>query len=537
MKLSHRLFAGFGAVILASILIGGISVLAIAELRSDLSDVVERRFGSQRAAYEVQIALLQSARHMRNTLILDDAEKIRNELRAINEQDLPVREKSLAVLKQSIRSPEGQALLATVESSMAAYLPSEQAFIKIVEANDIPAARRQLLEVSRPLQLKVVSALDKLIEQQTSRAQETTKDSLEESAKYRNLVIFASILIPLLAFSIAWLTMRAIIRPLKDSIDIVTRVSSGDLSKEIAVDRKDELGDLLRAIAGMQTSLRSLIGKTVDNSEHLSQDAKTMMQAADTVSSSSAEQSEASSSMAAAIEEMAVSVAHISESSRSAKTATEESHQLCARGAEVIRHAGDEVKSIAHGINDAAQVVQSLLTQSQEISSIVQVIQEISEQTNLLALNAAIEAARAGEQGRGFAVVADEVRKLAERTRKSTEHIGGLISKVQHSTEAVYESMQGSVVAANNGVELSLQAGESIEIISRKSEDVVRVVADITSALAEQATANEEIARQVERIAHMAEENAGAIEQIKLASVDQEALANSLQQSVSSFRT
>ncbi len=239
--------------------------------------------------------------------------------------------------------------------------------------------------------------------------------------------------------------------------------------------------------------------------------------------------------MAATVEEMTVSVNHIADSSSEANQVTIESRRLCSEGNRVIQATGAKVKAIADAIHSSSEVVKTLLKQSQEISSIVQVIKEVSDQTNLLALNAAIEAARAGEQGRGFAVVADEVRKLAERTGTSTEEIGVLIAQIQQSSRSVFDSMELSVLAAAEGMTLSDQGGGAIAQVNDSSQRVVAVVADISSSLKEQSAASSDIARQVERIAQMADENSVAVNEVKASARSLNGLAESLKNTVNRF--
>jgi methyl-accepting chemotaxis protein len=240
--------------------------------------------------------------------------------------------------------------------------------------------------------------------------------------------------------------------------------------------------------------------------------------------------------MAAAVEEMTVSINHVSDSAREAVEISRNSGKLSTEGGEITHKAAAEMSQIAETVRNTAQAIEELGQQSNQISSIVQVIKDVADQTNLLALNAAIEAARAGEQGRGFAVVADEVRKLAERTTKATEEITQMIASMQHSAHAAVATMETAVDQVGGGVTLANQAGSAIIQIKNGAEHVVDVVNDISSALAEQSSASNDIASQVEKVAQMTEENSAAAAETASAANTLHDLAGTMQTAVSRFR-
>jgi methyl-accepting chemotaxis protein len=187
-------------------------------------------------------------------------------------------------------------------------------------------------------------------------------------------------------------------------------------------------------------------------------------------------------------------------------------------------------------VQSSSAIIEDLGRQSDQITSIVNTIKEIADQTNLLALNAAIEAARAGEQGRGFAVVADEVRKLAERTTLSTAEIAGMVGKIQNGTRNAVSSMETGVVQAGKGVDLASQAGTSITEIRDGSVRVMEVVNSISDSIREQGTVSSEIAKNIERIAQMSEESANAIQNTTNAARHLQQLSSGLHNSVSRFK-
>jgi methyl-accepting chemotaxis protein len=205
-------------------------------------------------------------------------------------------------------------------------------------------------------------------------------------------------------------------------------------------------------------------------------------------------------------------------------------------GNRIIQDTIAEMQRISQTVDEAAHTIQAMGDSSQKISSIVQVIKDVAEQTNLLALNAAIEAARAGEQGRGFAVVADEVRKLAERTAQATTQIGGMIAEVQTGAQAAVGIMKKTVARVEGGVGLAKKAGDSMMGISNSTQRVVSAVNDISNALKEQSVASNDIASNVEKIAQMSEENSAATRESAATARNLEQLSDSTSKAVAVFR-
>jgi methyl-accepting chemotaxis protein len=240
--------------------------------------------------------------------------------------------------------------------------------------------------------------------------------------------------------------------------------------------------------------------------------------------------------MAATVEQVTVSINHVSESAREALEISRKSGDLSSQGGNIIHNAATEMKQIAETVRLTSSTIEDLGQQSNQISSVVQVIKDVADQTNLLALNAAIEAARAGEQGRGFAVVADEVRKLAERTTKATEEITHMIATIQNSAHAAVASMGEAVEQVGGGVALAEQAGDAINQIKEGAGQVITVVNDISSALVEQSSASNDIASHVERVAQMSEENSAAAGETASAANHLEQLSGTMRAAVSRFR-
>ncbi len=323
------------------------------------------------------------------------------------------------------------------------------------------------------------------------------------------------------------------IRRLAEGAD---RIAAGDLTARIHLDCHDELTHVAESFNGMATAVNATVRNVRGSADAVASAAERTSGSSGEIARSSESQSEAASGMAAAVEQTTVGIDHISANAREAREISERSGALSRQGGELVGTVVTEMGQIAAAVSASANAVEELGRRSEEISSIVEVIKEIADQTNLLALNAAIEAARAGEQGRGFAVVADEVRKLAERTTKSTQEISAMIGAVQQETRAAVDAMKAGVAKVDHGVELTTHAGRTMSEVSAGAAQVVEAIREISNALREQATASSDIARNVETIAQMAEENSAAVAENHATAEQLQQLADTLQQEVSRFR-
>ncbi|MCE1172723.1 MAG: methyl-accepting chemotaxis protein, partial [Azovibrio sp.] len=248
------------------------------------------------------------------------------------------------------------------------------------------------------------------------------------------------------------------------------------------------------------------------------------------------EQAQSTSATAASIEQMTVSINEVSEIAGQTETNSEETARHAEQGAKLVGDAGDAMGKISSTVAASSEQIQLLMQKSMEIGGIANVIREIADQTNLLALNAAIEAARAGEAGRGFAVVADEVRKLAERTTQATGEISAMISAIQNETQSAVSAMDTTMPQVDKGMELAEAARKMLENIHSQALQSLTQVKDVALATREQATTANDIARHVEHIASMSEETNATMKNNAAAAQELEQLAVELGRLVSYFR-
>ncbi|HEY7986953.1 MAG TPA: HAMP domain-containing methyl-accepting chemotaxis protein [Methylophilaceae bacterium] len=316
----------------------------------------------------------------------------------------------------------------------------------------------------------------------------------------------------------------------------LARIADGDLTGNVEVRGTNEIGQILKSTNAMKQKLATLVQEINAGVSGVFDSATQLATSSKQVASSSTTQTEATASVAAAVEELTTSIEQSSSNATEAERRAKQSQEMSAKGEIEVQQAAAEMSQIAESVSQTASQMAVLGEEAQKIGSIVDAIKDVADQTNLLALNAAIEAARAGEQGRGFAVVADEVRKLAERTGKSAQEITRMVNTIQEYTAKASSSMEQGSERVSEGVARANTAGNSMHDINNSSVVVLDSVGEISSALSEQKSASIDIAKNVERIAQITEENSLAVSNVSSAAAHLEVLANGLKRSASRFK-
>lgn len=316
-----------------------------------------------------------------------------------------------------------------------------------------------------------------------------------------------------IAFIWQFLVMRYQTKRIKNLRRTTQEIGSGNLVVNSPLGKNNELGKVFNAIQIMRNRLFEIVFQINSAAADLNSAAKKMLTSSAETAKGAVEQSQASNSMAAALEQLSISVDQISISAESANAASAQAGMVSRAGAEAVHASTREIANLAKAIEGTAVKMHQLEDLSHNIGQIVSTIRDIADQTNLLALNAAIEAARAGEHGRGFAVVADEVRNLAERTANSTVEITTMVEQIQQRTEEAVVEMQASVTRVAEGVSQAENAGDSVAAIEGQAEKVLLSTNEIQAILAEQAIAAREVAETVEGIARLAENNSAQAHQ------------------------
>lgn len=346
-----------------------------------------------------------------------------------------------------------------------------------------------------------------------------------------------TVVLVLMLSAIGWSIGTSILRQLGGepavAAAVMQQVAAGDLTAQL---ERPPANSLLSDLATMVTTLRKLVSEINDGANNLVGNASAIRNTAERISDAAARQFDATTSMAAGIEQLTVSSDSISSSAQDTEKDSHAAIALASEGSRRVVDATTAIQTVASSVTDASVRIKALEDRASQISSIANVIKEIADQTNLLALNAAIEAARAGEQGRGFAVVADEVRKLAERTSLATAEIEQMISSIQQDTVASVKAMNVVLPRVEEGIRLASTATESLRSIETGAGRSLEHIADVANATREQSVASTLIAQRVEQLSQMVEETTATIRTTADTARHLEQIAHGLKSQISRFR-
>lgn len=372
------------------------------------------------------------------------------------------------------------------------------------------------------------------LSQELAQIQIDRRDS--ETAAARSLQLITTLLALALGVLSAWVITRQITRPLSDTLVVVERIASGDLTAMPPTTRHDELGVLQQGVQRMGDTLRQLITGIRDSVSQIASAAEELSAVTEQTSAGVNSQKLETDQVATAMQEMSATVQEVARNAEQASLAASEADREALQGDRVVAEAITRIEELAQEMSRSTDAMSLLQQESDRIGSVMDVIKAVADQTNLLALNAAIEAARAGEAGRGFAVVADEVRGLARRTQQSTEEIESLIAALQRGTQQVASVMHESRSLTEGSVALARKAGDALEVINHKVSNIQSMNQQIAAAAEQQGAVAEEIGRSVLNVRDVAEQTATASEETAKSSAELARLGNQLQSLVSRFR-
>ncbi len=510
LKIGVRLGLGFGVVLFLTVIILILGLYKMGQINDKLNRVVNINNVKMDNANTAAKAILSISNNLRITN--NDAAKIAQ--KDAIEANKKIYGDALAKLKQMEDTKDGIQAIKNVEDAVVPAKDANEKFMELYIANKTAEAGAVLMNESIPLTQKISDQFDKLIKYEQQRNLTRYEEAKQAYGNAELLMVIFGVAALIIGITISIVTSRLITVPLRDIIGKVEELAGGNLRVSIDSGRGDEIGSLSRSMGRMVQSFNQMINHILVSANSVALTVDVLRIDADKSAEGAKEQSGQAAQIATAAEEMSQTISDIARNASVSSDTSAEAMNLARSGQEVANNAVETVNRVYTSTVELATMVEKLNSRSSEIGDIITVIKDIADQTNLLALNAAIEAARAGEQGRGFAVVADEVRKLAERTIKATTEISDKIGAVQTESTHTQKSMSEASEEVTKATQYIRNVGDSLESIVGAVQNVRDQINQIATAVDEQSAASEEVAKNIEKTSNIAKEMESTSEEV-----------------------
>ncbi|MGO9952475.1 MAG: methyl-accepting chemotaxis protein [Dissulfurispiraceae bacterium] len=535
MKIKTLLILAFAIICLSASAITFTSFFGFQFVASDFGALKDNTWPKTILANQIYKEINEIARAIRNVALLEDKKSIEKETSRIDKAMAAIDGIIDKFNKMPLDSKEKQ-MIADMVDAKNRYATIQGEALKMTREGKKKEVITFLIGKVRPVQAAYLNAVDEFLQYQNSGMEKSAETVGKTVRTIQGLTLLLATLGTIIAVFMAFFTIKVIMQSLNKAIFIADKVGGGDLTGEIAIDSNNEMGQLLLALRGMVAKLKSAIADIKMTSHRLTEDSRQLNTNAEEISRTMEEQATKSSQIATATEEMSQTTIDIAKNSSNIASSATNASNVAKEGEHIVNKSVTEVQTIAEKVSESAELIKTLGERSKQIGNIVDVIKDIADQTNLLALNAAIEAARAGEQGRGFAVVADEVRKLAERTTKATLEISEMIQSIQGEVDKAVMSTDHATAQVKVGVDLSTQAGGALMKIVGSVDGLHNMVQQIASATEEMSQVSDQISQDINSIAHSSKGILSRSEQISQSSSDLADLSTKLQGIASQFK-
>lgn len=538
-KFSTKLLSAFIICALITLAVGGLGMTGVTRLGNALEQTFSNNLVSVGNTNETLTSMTAHNRGLYRLLDAQDggvSETDKERVRQALADDLARAQKVFAAYRATPLEDDERVAGDQLEQMLPAYIAGSQQVIEMMRAGDLQNARTRLNTLSTEGFVKIRAYLRTIIDSNNRQI----KEGAVAAAELRNKSVMMLEVGVVIAFIVAILLgifiTRMITRPLAVAVVSAQRIAGGDLTQPIVSTSSDEAGLLLDALSNMQDGLKGTIQQIASASDQLASAAEELSAVTNESTRGLTRQNDEIQQAATAVNQMTAAVEEVARNAVSTSEASKTATEDAVDGRGQVDHTVKGITTMVHEITESTEAVSELAGHVREISKVLDVIRSIAEQTNLLALNAAIEAARAGEQGRGFAVVADEVRALAHRTQASTVEIEGMISTVQSGADGAVAAMGKSLSLATHTQEQALRAGTALEKITQGVATINERNLVIASASEEQAQVAREVDRNLLNIQDLSTQSAAGADQTNASSQELSRLATSFNGMVAKFK-
>jgi methyl-accepting chemotaxis protein len=537
VRIGKRMGIGFGITLSLMVVIVVTGIFSLRGIGLGLDQIVSVNAAKIRHAGDVRSALADVT-YLIGEIVSSEDPVVREEAKSRIGEIRTRYKRSMEDLEKLEKNEEGKSLIAKLKAEVAKGREINTKTIDLGMAGDTKGAAQQYGELVRTLDA-YIQAAEAVVRYNEGRLRFRYEEAKRSAST--TLIVFVLLGVINLAIGIIFsvLTTRSIAIPIMHSSSHIDMMAKGDFSIPVsraAVDRKDELGVFARSMDAMNTHLGETLKEVTSSVSRVASASVQLSASAENLSKGATEQVGRATQVATASTQMNQASEDIAKSSNTITESAGKTVNIARDGQGVVEKTIREVNVIAGTVNAASGFVRDLGAQSEKIGNIITVIEEIADQTNLLALNAAIEAARAGEQGRGFAVVADEVKKLAERTSSSTAEIGGMIKAIKGGVDMTIQSMEEAKTNVTTGVQFSSQAQAALQDIIESVDGLYGGVHQIATAIEEMSATTDEITRDINQISEVTKVSLTSAEEISGAAVELSQLATSLEGVVQRFK-
>lgn len=535
VNIGVRLIVGFGVVLCIMVVIAASGFYGMREMNRSMTQIHMENDAKVRYANTASENLGNITWAMRLVPYVSGTERLQAILKQISDSRTAYKA-AMDELEKLETNPDGKAIIATIKATLGEAVQTNNQVMQLSREGRPEEALSLQNSKADPLTLKIKEGFESLLQFEESLSKK--KFDAAQSAYASDMMIMIALLVAaLLVSSVNAIALtKGITSPLNEAMSFARCVAEGDLTARCNYNTKDEFGRMVASLNSMAEKLGTLVTRITDVSGTVSAASTQLRSTAVQIATGTEQVANQTVTVAVASEQMSATSGDIAQNCFLASETCNRVGTTANESAAIVNKSILSMKRIADRVKNTAESIDSLGMRSNQIGEIVGTIEDIADQTNLLALNAAIEAARAGEQGRGFAVVADEVRALAERTTTATREISGMIKSIQNETKAAVAAMEEGVAEVEHGQQASEKSGEALEDILKQINEITMQVSQIATAAEEQTATTQEITSNIQQVTEVVQGTARGAEETSSAAHDLARQSTTMQSLINQFK-